>query len=122
MWCGGQNVLQTMPPGGRTGKGRRGGGRHLALNLPPFGEASFSSGSPSFLHPGPLQDGMMAFTFHLQSCLPVAMRTLILHTKPNIRNVSNMAGVSGAKMFFKIKKKKVLGHTSCVGPGNPWDF
>uniref|UniRef100_A0A8C0Q4R3 Uncharacterized protein n=1 Tax=Canis lupus familiaris TaxID=9615 RepID=A0A8C0Q4R3_CANLF len=36
----------------------------------------------------------MAFTFHLQSCLPVAMRTLILHTKPNIRNVSNMAGVS----------------------------
>ncbi|CAD7688615.1 unnamed protein product [Nyctereutes procyonoides] len=36
---------------------------------------------------------MMAFPFHLQSCLPAAMRTLILHTKPNIRNVSNMAGV-----------------------------
>ncbi|KAI5767722.1 DGLUCY protein [Gulo gulo luscus] len=35
---------------------------------------------------------MISFTLHLKSCLPPAIRTLILQKKPNIRSVSSMAG------------------------------
>ncbi|KAF3830933.1 hypothetical protein GH733_002171 [Mirounga leonina] len=41
---------------------------------------------------GPFKDGMITFTLHLKSYLPPAIRTLILQKKPNIRNVSGMAG------------------------------
>lgn len=34
----------------------------------------------------------MSFTLHLRSCLPTALRSLILQKKPNIRNTSSMAG------------------------------
>ncbi|KAM9711172.1 LOW QUALITY PROTEIN: D-glutamate cyclase, mitochondrial [Dama dama] len=33
----------------------------------------------------------MIFTFHLKSCLPSALRSLILQKKPNTRNMSNMS-------------------------------
>uniref|UniRef100_A0A8C6DE84 Uncharacterized protein n=1 Tax=Moschus moschiferus TaxID=68415 RepID=A0A8C6DE84_MOSMO len=33
----------------------------------------------------------MIFTFHLKSCFPSALRSLILQKKPNTRNMSSMS-------------------------------
>lgn len=41
---------------------------------------------------GPFTDSMMTFTICLKSCLPSAVRTLILQKKSSIRNMSSMAG------------------------------
>ncbi|KAM7157079.1 D-glutamate cyclase, mitochondrial isoform 2-T2 [Molossus nigricans] len=41
---------------------------------------------------GPSKDGTMTFTRHLKSCPLSAIRSFILRKKPNIRNMSGMAG------------------------------
>lgn len=66
----------------------------LMLNLPPFGEPWVlicSSLSVPQVLCGPFRDDIMIFKFHLKSCLPSALRSLILQKKPNTRNMSNMS-------------------------------
>jgi hypothetical protein len=46
---------------------------------------------------------MAAFILHLKSCLPSAIRSLILPKKAYIRNTSGMAGGKWrGQMFFKF--------------------